>query len=102
MVDDIDRILSFVGERTLEEFLADEQACFAVSYAYIRIGEAIASVPQEVLDAHSEIEWRKIRHFRNFMVHVYHAVDPAHLYRTARDNLPELRINLERVLAQAF
>lgn len=98
MIEDIDRISSFIGGRTREEFIADEQAVFAVCYAFVRLGEAVFHVPQEVAAAHPEIEWGDIRHFRNFMIHVYHAVDPARLYDTAAQSLPPLRPKLAAML----
>ncbi len=98
MVEDIDRITAFIGDLSRDEFIANEQAVFAVSYAFVRLGEAVHHIPAEIADAHPEIEWGDIRHFRNFMIHVYHAVDPGRLYDTAKDSLPPLRPKLEAVI----
>lgn len=98
MVEDIDRIARFIDGRSRDEFVSDERTVFAVSYAFVRLGEAIQHLPESLLQQHPEVEWRDIRHFRNFMVHVYQAVDPARLYDTARSDLPWLRSKLEDVL----
>lgn len=101
MIEDIDRIARFIGDKTREDFVADEQAVFAVCYSFVRVGEAVHHVPEEVIAAHPEIEWRDIRHFRNFMIHVYHAVDPARLHDTATVSLPQLRPKLAALLGDS-
>ncbi len=98
MVEDIDRIMTFVRGIDRDAFLSDEKTMFAVCYAFVRLGEAVFHVPPEVVDAHPEIEWGKIRHFRNFMIHVYFAVDPARLYDTAHQSLPALRPKLQALM----
>ena len=97
MLEDIDRIASFIGGLSRDEFIRDERAIFAVSYAFVRLGEAARHIPQDVVDANPSIEWREIRQFRNFMVHVYQAVDPARLHDTALTSLPPLRERLQRL-----
>ncbi len=98
MVEDIDRIAAFIADLSRDEFIASEQAVFAVSYAFVRLGEAVHHIPSDITDAHPDIEWGDIRHFRDFMIHVYQAVDPARLYDTATVSLPPLRPKLKAVL----
>jgi uncharacterized protein with HEPN domain len=50
-----------------DEFRRDEKTVFAVCYAFVRLGEAVAHIPPEVMRANPEVEWGQIRHFRNFM-----------------------------------
>lgn len=94
MVEDIDRILAFIEGHDRSSFADDEKTVFAVSYGFVRIGEAASKLPQEVIDANPSVPWREIRQFRNFMVHVYEHVDPARLFDTAKTELPSLRESL--------
>lgn len=98
MLENIDRIASFIGGLSLDEFIRDERAIFAVSYAFVRLGEAARHIPQDVVDANPSIEWREIRQFRNFMVHVYQAVDPARLHDTALTSLSLLRTRFRHLM----
>jgi uncharacterized protein with HEPN domain len=100
MLEDIDRIRTFVADLSRETFVRDERTVFAVCYAFVRLGEAVAHVPPEVVSKHPEVEWADIRHFRNFMVHVYLSVDPSRLYDTAKADLPGLSQKLRNVLEQ--
>ena len=98
MVEDIDRIMAFIGGMTRDAFGADEKAVFAVCYGFVRLGEAVPHIPDHVRDAHPEVEWIDIRKFRNFMIHVYLAVDPGRLYDTAKADLPLLAAKLRAIL----
>lgn len=98
MVEDIDRVLGFVGGATREAFAMDEKAVFAVCYGFVRLGEAASQIPEDVRRAHPEVEWGDIRHFRNFMIHVYLSVDPGRLYDTAKTDLPLLAAKLREIL----
>ncbi|MGH7132784.1 MAG: HepT-like ribonuclease domain-containing protein [Phycisphaerales bacterium] len=98
MIEDIDRIAAFIGPLTRDQFPADEKAVFAVCYAFVRLGQAVTNIPSDVIATNPQIEWGDIRHFRNFMVHVYLAVDPLRLFDTAVTDLPALRMKLEALL----
>lgn len=98
MVEDIVRARAFIQGHTRESFVSDEKTVFAICYAFVRLGEAVPHVPDDIRAAHPEIEWRDVRQFRNFMIHVYLAVDPARLYDTAVHDLPRLEEQLRAVL----
>lgn len=98
MLEDIEQIRAFIGSKTAEEFTADTMCHFAVAYAFVRLGEAVSHVPQHIRAEFAHIEWRDVRHFRNFMVHVYHEVDAMRLYQTAMTSLPPLESGLKEVL----
>ena len=98
MVEDIDRIDQFLDGMDQQSFLRDERTIFAVCYAFVRIGQGVVMLPDEFRAAHPSVPWREARHFRNFMVHVYMAVDPLRLYETARNDLPQLKRSLGDLL----
>ncbi|MEX2218439.1 MAG: HepT-like ribonuclease domain-containing protein [Phycisphaerales bacterium] len=100
MLEDIERIHVFIADLEPAAFKNDEKTVFAVCYAFVRLGEAIFHLPAPVMEAHPEVEWGEIRHFRNFMVHVYPSVDPSHLYETAKRDLGPLAAKLRAVLAE--
>lgn len=98
MLEDIERIQRFIASLDRDAFMSDEQVVYAVCSAFVRLGEAVGYIPDEIREAHPEIEWRQIRQFRNFMIHVYEQVDPAHLYETAKTDLPALEQKLHSLL----
>jgi uncharacterized protein with HEPN domain len=100
MIQRIDWIHEMVGEMSREAFAEDLKTQLAVQASFAQLGEASMRVSEVVREEHPEIEWKAIRHFRNFMIHVYDQIDPNKLFDTsARDLLP-LREKLCRVLDQ--
>jgi uncharacterized protein with HEPN domain len=90
MIEDAEKAQRFIGAMSEREFKDDERTIFAVCYCFVRLGEAASKIPDEVKLRHPHVEWREMRHFRNFMVHVYLSVDPGKLYETAKTDLPRL------------
>lgn len=98
MLDAAEAAVGFVGEMNENAFLADLKTVYAVRAAFITLGEAAGHIPEPVRQQFPEVPWREMRHFRNFMVHVYPQIDPSHLHRTVRENLPSLVSQLQVML----
>jgi uncharacterized protein with HEPN domain len=62
------------------------------------IGEAVARLPQEVMDSHPEVPWNQMRAMRNVVVYEYFTVDTDALWQTAVNDLPPLEPVLVRIL----
>jgi uncharacterized protein with HEPN domain len=62
------------------------------------IGEAANKLPDEFKDAHPEINWHRIRGFRNRIVHDYFGVDLAILWKIKTDNIPILITQIQTIL----
>ena len=84
MLDDIARIRVFIGPLDRDAFIRDDKTAFAVSYAFVRLGEATAHIPEAKLATHPEIPWVKVRSTRNIIVHVYFGIDSRSSGRRSR------------------
>lgn len=78
----------------------DEKTAEAVRAKFITLGEATGRLPAEFRASHPGIPWDDIRRHRNFMVHMYDAIDPARMLRTVRTDLPVLRQALTKLCDQ--
>lgn len=70
----INLILEFTENQTLDSFSKDNKAYFACLYQYTIIGEAIVNIDFEILEKYN-YPWYKVKSFRNFILHEYHAID---------------------------
>ena len=61
--------------RSFDEYFSDRKFRRAVEREFEIIGEAANRLPEEFKDHHSEIDWHKIRGFRNRIVHDYFGID---------------------------
>lgn len=70
-----ERILIYTEGLTFRQFVRDPKTVDAVVRNFQIIGEAVVKLPGTFKHKHSQIPWKKIRAFRNRIVHNYSGVD---------------------------
>lgn len=75
MLESCNKILQYTDGMTFEEFELDSKTIDAVIRNFEIIGEAANRLPEEFKDSHSQIDWHRIRGFRNRIVHDYMGID---------------------------
>ncbi|MDR1671762.1 MAG: DUF86 domain-containing protein [Alistipes sp.] len=101
LVEDIlescEKILNYTAKLSFEEFVADPKTVDAVVRNFEIIGEAAWRLPEEFKDARPEIDWFRIRGFRNRIVHDYFGIDYSIVWQIKDNFLPELISTLSKV-----
>jgi uncharacterized protein with HEPN domain len=64
------------------------------------LGESARGVSKESQEKYPQIPWGKIIGFRNILVHHYFAVNTDEIWAVVQVNIPPLKQELERILAQ--
>ncbi len=64
------------------------------------IGEASRSISEDLKKAHPEIPWRRMNGMRNKLVHHYFGVDWEIVDDVLKNELPDLRSNILRLLSE--
>ncbi len=93
-------IQQYTAGYTYEEFLNDSKSQDAVIRRFEIIGEAATCLPDEFRSNHPEVDWQGIRNMRNFLIHVYHAVDMEIIWKTIQEDIGPLLNAVERILAK--
>jgi len=62
------------------------------------IGEAARNISDELRAKHPEIPWKQIIAFRNFVTHVYWAINVERIWQIIEDDLPPLKTQVEAIL----
>ena len=75
MLESVQKIKRFTNELDYEAFLSDDRTVDAVVRNFEIVGESANRLDQEFRDLHSEVEWNRIRGFRNRIVHDYFGID---------------------------
>ncbi len=84
---------------TRAAFDADERTqAWMVSRLQI-IGEACRHLTDEFRARHADVPWRLIVGMRHHLVHGYFEIDPEVVWLAVAERIPELRRDLERILA---
>ena len=75
IIDSAQKILEYTHNLSFEEFTKDSKTIDAVIRNFEIIGEAANRLPEDFKDANSNIDWHRIRGFRNRIVHDYFGID---------------------------
>ena len=101
ILDSISSIESFLAGYDRSSFLDDRKTIDATLFQFAVIGEAIIRVDQEILDNY-DFPWYKVRAFRNFILHEYHAIEDRVIWHTVRKDLPLLKQMIILILKSEF
>ena len=93
----LDAIDDHVGRGELSDGLVFD----AVRVRLIEIGEAVKGLPTEVLATESRLPWSEIARMRDHLAHRCFDTKHAIIAATVRDDLPELRRAIGRLLEVA-
>ena len=69
------KILKYTEGLSFEDFLTDDKTIDAVVRNFEIIGEASLRIDEDFRFEHPQIEWKKLRGFRNRIVHDYFGID---------------------------
>ena len=98
MLENAEKARSFVKGLDYNDFRKDDKAMYAVIRAFEIIGEAARQIPEDVRNAHPEIQWREIMGMRNKLTHEYFGVNTEVVWRTVQDDLPVIIPALRKML----
>ena len=91
ILESADKISRYANDLSFEDFSKDEKTLDAVVRNFEIIGEAANRLPEEFKAQHHEIDWQKIRGFRNRIVHDYFGIDLSIVWEIKEKFLPTLK-----------
>jgi len=94
-----ERIIEYTsGLKSADELDNDYKSFDAAMMNFVIIGEMVDKLSQEFKNNHPEIEWLKIKGFRNIVAHDYFGIDAEEVWQIIRDKIPELKFDIECLL----
>jgi len=98
IIESAEKILQYTKGISFEEFSKDNKTVDAVIRNFEIIGEASNLLPDEIKDKYSEIDWHRIRGFRNRIVHDYFGVDLQIIWKIIFDQIPGLITEITKII----
>lgn len=95
ILDSAARILEYTQGLTFEDFTRDSKTVDAVIRNFEIIGEAANRLPEEFKDRYADIDWQRIRGFRNRIVHDYFGIDYSIVWLIKETFLPQMTAQLK-------
>jgi uncharacterized protein with HEPN domain len=94
IVQSIKQILIYTHEMSFEAFINSQITVDAVIRNFEVMGEASSRLPQSFKNSHPQIPFRKIKDFRNKVIHFYFGIDYNLVWDTIQTELKPLLENL--------
>lgn len=83
----------------MDDFFEATQAFDACLMNFIVIGEMVEKLSDNLKDiSNSQINWFRIKGFRNILAHNYFGVDAEEVWQIIHNNLPELEAELSKLI----
>lgn len=99
IVEACNRISAYTDGFTADSFAHDLKTQDAVIRQFVIIGEAVKTLPAELIQTAPSISWSQIAGFRDVLTHAYFAVDPSVVWDAAKNKVPALKIVCETFLS---
>ena len=88
--ENIKAIQRYIGRKTYEEFISDEELIDAIMFRLVQLIENIKNLSDEFKRKNDYVPWGKIMGFRNGIVHDYGKTDYTIVYEIVTQDLNEL------------
>jgi len=75
IIESCNKILDYTAFLSFEEFVSDSKTVDAVIRNFEIIGEAANRLSEELKNNNPDIDWHRIRGFRNRIIHDYFGID---------------------------
>ena len=98
ILEEMDFLAKYCAIVGIETLMADEVLRRACVKSLEIIGEASRNISGDLKIAHPEIPWRQMIGMRNRLVHHYFGVDWEIVDDALNNELPEIRLNLLKLL----
>jgi uncharacterized protein with HEPN domain len=98
VLDAINKIDEFIGAIDLAAYRADDKTKAAVERKIQVLTEAIIRLDDESPGAYPEIDQKGYRGMGNILRHSYHRVDDGIVWDTVKEDLPDLRAIVQKLL----
>lgn len=92
------KIRSYTNEMNYETFKKDDKTVDAVIRNFEIIGEAANRLDDAFKISNPEIEWNRMRGFRNRIIHEYFGIDLEIVWQIIEDDIGVLIVSLEEKL----
>lgn len=93
----LNKITEYIADKNEEDFLKDSLVQDAVIRQFEVIGEATKRVSKEFKEKHTALPWKEMAGMRDILIHDYIDVDIFMVWKTATEDVPTLKKQLEAI-----
>jgi len=99
IIESIDRILEYTsGLKSADELNADYRNFDATMMNFVVIGEMVDKLSEDFKKHYPDIEWQKIKGFRNIVAHDYFGIDAEEVWQIIINKIPQLKTDIQSII----
>ena len=98
VVESIEKIEFIIKDLSYVQYLEDWIKQDAIVRNIEIIGEAIRNVDEELIRMYPKVPWKEARGMRNLLVHEYFRIEHEEVWRTLKQDLPNLKIQILSII----
>jgi uncharacterized protein with HEPN domain len=99
IIEAVDRIIEYTsGFDSADDFNNDYRNFDATMMNFVVIGEMIDKISDDFKKDHYNIEWIKIKGFRNIVAHDYFGIDAEEVWQIIKNKIPNLKTEIQILL----
>jgi uncharacterized protein with HEPN domain len=99
ILDSISRIQDYIKEfDDPDSFYNDFKTFDATMMNFVVIGEMISKISKRTRLDTPQIEWNKIKSFRNILAHDYFGIDAEEVWQIIQNDLPVLKDQINKII----
>ena len=91
MLSYVNKVGDSIGAVGIADFIEDDELADATAFRLMQIGELAGRLPDALQGRHPDIDWARIKAFRNLVAHEYHRASLAQVFAIATGSLQPLR-----------
>ena len=97
----IDRIFEYTSEYNSADELNNDYRNFdATMMNFVVIGEMVGKLSEEFRENHPDVEWQKIKGFRNILPHDYFGIDAEEVWQIIQNKIPILKSDVMHIISE--
>lgn len=81
-----------------DDFYKNQRDFDAAMMNFIVIGEMVARLTEEFVEQNTQVDWFKIRGFRNIVAHNYFGIDAEEVWQIITAHIPKLKKEIKNIL----
>ena len=98
IIEATDRIIEYTsGFNSADDFNNDYRNFDATMMNFVVIGEMVDKLSDGVKNKHDNIEWVKIKGFRNLVAHDYFGIDAEEVWQIIKNKIPKLKSDIQKL-----
>lgn len=99
IIEAADRVIEYTsGFESADDFNNDYRNFDATIMNFVVIGEMVDKIYNDFKNGHDNIEWIKIKGFRNIVAHDYFGIDAEEVWQIVNNKMPNLKSGIQILL----